>query len=220
MSEREILSPLTASQLEQAALAVKTYQNQRSAHADMWLAERGLSEAAVDGFRLGEVAEPLPGHEKYRGMLAIPYLLHDGTAVTMRFRCMQEHNHREHSHGKYLSMFGDPGRVFNIGAVMSAGDEIHVTEGEFDTVILTECGLDAVGLPGATTWAPYMRRLFAGFSKVWVWADPDEAGAEMAGRLAKALPASRQVRLTEGDVNDTYLSKGRDGLLELIGSDA
>src|SRR5690606_22396316 len=44
--------------------------------AEEYLASRGFQpgNTAVGKFRLGYVADPLPGHEMYRGMLAIPYL--------------------------------------------------------------------------------------------------------------------------------------------------
>src|SRR5690554_7306712 len=61
--------------------------------AEEYLASRGFQpdNTAVGKFRLGYVADPLPGHEMYRGVLAIPELRRapDGvwTVVTMRFRC-------------------------------------------------------------------------------------------------------------------------------------
>ena len=46
--------------------------------AEEYLASRGLGFPSIkeemDKFMLGYVAEPLPGHEQYQGMLAIPYL--------------------------------------------------------------------------------------------------------------------------------------------------
>jgi 5S rRNA maturation endonuclease (ribonuclease M5) len=51
---------------------------------------------------------------------------------------------------------------------------------------------------------------------VHVWGDPDQAGAELVNRICRALPAARGVRLTDGDVTETYLAGGADALLALI----
>lgn len=52
--------------------SVKYHEAVDDSPAAAYLERRGLAQAAK--FKLGYVAEPLPGHEMYRGMLAIPYL--------------------------------------------------------------------------------------------------------------------------------------------------
>ncbi|ONI83990.1 hypothetical protein ALI22I_34070 [Saccharothrix sp. ALI-22-I] len=148
--------------------------------------------------------------------MAIPYLDHNGKPLTVRFRCLAEHDHRAYFHGKYMTLKDDPPRMFNVGAVHRAADEIHVTEGELDAVVLTMLGLHAVAIPGAEMWMPRHRRMLAGFSRVWVWGDPDDAGAEFTNRVARSLRAAKGVRLTLGDVTDTYLKAGPSALLDLI----
>ena len=95
--------------------------------------------------------------------------------------------------------------MFNVRALHQARDEIHVCEGEFDAMILTSLGLHAVAVPGANAWQPHYRRMLAGFSRVWVWGDPDDAGAEFTNRICRALRSAKGVRLRHGDVTDTYL---------------
>ena len=61
--------------------------------------------------------------------------------------------------------------------------------------------------------------MLAGFSRVWVWGDPDDAGAEFTARVCRALRSAKGVRLRHGDVTDTYLAGGTDALLALIGKE-
>lgn len=180
------------------------------------LLARGLDRKTVDTFRVGVVAEPMPGHERYRGWLSIPYLDKDGKALSMRFRCMADHVHRDFGHGKYMSMFEEPSRVFNVRAIHEAGDTLHICEGEFDAMVLTMVGLPAIAIPGASAWSNHHRRMIAGFSKVYVWGDPDEAGAEFVQRVCRACRAARGVRLRDGDVTETFQAGGASALHALI----
>lgn len=196
--------------------AVARYEKAVSVDAARYLLGRGIEEATSRTFRLGVAADPAPGHEKFRGMLALPYLHHSGYPLTVRFRCIQDHNHREHGHGKYMGISGDTARMFNVGAVLRAGSEIHVTEGEFDAIILNQLGLPAVAIPGATGWRSHYRVLLAGFSRIWIWGDPDEAGAELVNAITRSLRQAKAVRLKEGDVTENYLAFGANHLHELV----
>ena len=168
--------------------------------------------------RLGVVLDPFPGHGKFHGFLAIPYLDQHGKPLTIRFRCIQEHDHRQAGHGKYMSTSHDPARVFNIRAIHDADEEIHITEGEIDALTLNAVGLPAIGIPGATGWRPHHRRMLAGFSRVWVWGDPDDAGAQFTQKVTASMKQAKGVRLPGTDVNDTYKASGFDpeSLLSLI----
>lgn len=217
MSEQEPLQPLSALQQEAVEEAVSSYQAAVTADAARYLHARGIDRATAATFRLGVVADPRPGHERFRGFLAIPYLDKNGQALTMRFRCLAEHNHRDFAHGKYMSLPHDPARVFNVGAIHRAGDTIEVTEGEFDSMILTKLGLYAIAIPGATGWRGHHRRMLAGFNRVRVWGDPDDAGADFTNAVMRSLPRSAQgMRLKGGDVTETYMAGGADAVLALI----
>ena len=218
MSEHEPLRPLSDSQREALEEATTSYQAALTADAARWLVARGISREAAVTFRLGVVADPHPGHGKFRGFLAIPYLDRDAKPLIIRFRCLEEHNHRALFHGKYMTLEGDTPRMFNVGAVHEAADEIHICEGELDAVILRMLGLYAVAIPGAKLWFARHRRMLAGFSRVWVWGDPDDAGAEFIAKVSRSLRTAKGVRLSPqiGDVTDTYLAGGRDALFDLF----
>ncbi|MGI5530130.1 toprim domain-containing protein [Streptomyces syringium] len=145
-------------------------------------------------------------------MLAIPYLGHTGQPLTVRFRCLAEHNHREHGHGKYNTVPEDSPRMYGVDSIHAAGDEIHLTEGELDRIILRKIGWHAVAVPGSEMWFGRHRRMLAGFSRVWVWADPDEAGAKLAAKVCRSLRSAKPVRLRLGDVTDAYLAGGAQAL--------
>ncbi|WP_280837795.1 toprim domain-containing protein [Micromonospora sp. A200] len=204
------MRPLSASQRETLEEATRAYQDQLTVAAVQHLQGRGLGKAEADTFRLGVVVDPYPGHSKYRGMVAIPYLDRDGRPLSIRFRCLEEHNHRDFFHGKYNTVKDEPARCYNIGAIHRAGDEIHVTEGEFDAIVLNKIGLPAVAFPGANNFKPRHRRMLAGFSRIWVWGDPDDAGAEFTNRICRSLRQAKGVRLTEGDVTETYMAAGQN----------
>lgn len=194
------------------------YERDRTSEAAEYLLDRGLTPETINTFRLGVAANPAPEHRANIGKLSIPYLSAGGHPVSVRFRCIEEHDHRANGHGKYATVSGDPGRLFNVRAIPTAQYEIHLAEGEFDTIMLEQAGLPAVGIPGANNIKPHFYRLLAGFRRVWVWADPDDAGGEMARTITKRLKRAKTVPLKAGDVTETYLAHGAGGLHELINS--
>ncbi|MCZ4086231.1 MULTISPECIES: toprim domain-containing protein [Streptomyces] len=162
---------------------------------------------------------PFPGHEKYRGMLSIPYLDRNDAPLTIRFRCLQDHDHRTFGHGKYNTIKDDPPRMYGVGSVHKADSVIEVTEGELDRIILEKLGLHAVAIPGASIWQGRHRRMLAGFNRVRIWGDPDDAGAEFTARICRALRSAKGMRLRAGDVTETYVQEGAEALLGLIKED-
>jgi DNA primase len=209
------MQPTSSSQREALELAVAGYETALLGAAG-YLASRGLTEATARTFRLGVVDQPAPGHQRYAGMLAIPYLHHSGYPLTVRFRCMVDHEHRDFYHGKYNSLFEDTPRVFNVGTIKRAHSELHITEGEFDAMVLEQIGLNAVAIPGAALWANHHRVLMLGFSRVWVWGDDDEAGAMFVNKIQHSLRQAVGVTVRGGDVNSLYLTGGEQALLDLI----
>ena len=210
------MQPLSPSQRETMELAVATYQGDVTTEAVRYLLGRGITEETADTFRLGSVGNPVPGHERFRGMLAIPYLNRDGEPLSLRFRCIEDHNHRDYYHGKYMSITDEPSRTFNVGAIHKATSEVHVCEGEFDAIILNQIGLPAIAIPGVQAWSGHHRRMLAGFSRTWLWADPDEAGADFTNKVTRSLRSAKSVRLKHGDVSDTFKKLGAQAIYNLI----
>lgn len=218
MPEHETLRPLSDSQMELLEEATASYQAAVTPAVARYLHERGIGREEAVTNRLGVVRNPFPGHGKFQDFLAIPYLDKDGRPLTIRFRCLlsDQHNCRDLYHGKYMTVADDIPRMYGIGSVFEADDEIHVTEGELDRIILRKLGLPTVGVPGAKMWANRHRRMLAGFSRVYVWADPDDAGAELAAKITRALRSAKPVRLQQ-DVTDTYKAGGKEAIFAALG---
>jgi DNA primase len=193
--------------------AVCKYEAGMTVEAAQYLLGRGLTQETVRTHRLGVVADPMPGHESFRGMIAIPFLMR-GKPVGIRFRNLGEG-------AKYLQPSGSRIGVYNVDAIHDAAHVLHITEGEFDAMILQQAGLPAVGFPGASTFRGHHGRMLAGFNRLWVWGDPDAAGAEFIQKITNRLPRSaRGVKLRIGDVTDTFLAGGVKLLYDLVDGEA
>lgn len=209
------------SQRKSLRLAAESYHRSLpGSPAAEHLESRGLAWPSIlveehARFKLGYVAEPLPGHEQYEGFLAIPYLRwsHEfgWSVVSIRFRRL------DGGKPKYLSTPGDRPRLYNASALLKAGAKIAITEGEMDAIASEACGIPAVGVPGATAWQPHFREPFLGYKDVFVFADGDDAGMQFAGTVAKSLPNAKVLPMPKGhDVNSTMLEYGKQAIIDRI----
>lgn len=181
--------------------------------AEEYLASRGVLSATQ--FGLGFVADPLPGHEMYRGCLSIPYMRwsqwRGWSVAALRYRRLDGGN------PKYLSMPGEKNRIFNTVALTNYSKDMAICEGEIDTITANLAGVPAVGLGGAQTWRPHFRELFLGYRNVNILADGDDAGMDFAKQVAKTLPNARIIPMPDGqDVNSLVMTQGKSALLERI----
>jgi len=192
--------------------ATEQYHSQ-VAHAGPYLASRGISAGTASTFRLGYVEAPMIGHEQYVGRLVIPYLTPTGV-VDVRFRAISDD-----SGPKYLSRPGAEATLFNVPAFQEDTDVIVVCEGELDTIITHgECGIPAVGVPGAANWRDWWHRAFHDYRRVVVLADGDSAGREMGKRIAQLIDVATVVVMPDGmDCNAVFLQEGPDGIKRRVG---
>jgi DNA primase len=203
---------LSKSQRELLARATENYA-QNIAEILPYLGSRGITEETARTFRLGFVGSPEVGHEPYVGKLSIPYITPAG-AIDIRFRSLGI----DTAGPKYLSRPGASTHIYNINALNRDDDALIVCEGELDTVVATQAGFTAVGLPGANNWKPFYSRVLADWDKVILLCDGDNAGREMAKNLSRELDNVFPVFMPEGqDVNDVYLQEGADGLRKRVG---
>jgi DNA primase len=204
------MAGLSSSQRELLEKATTTYEGNLE-QVLPYLTGRGITEQTALTFRLGFVSEPEVGHEPYIGKLAIPYITPTGV-VDIRFRSLGGDG------PKYLSRPGANTHIYNITALNSDGDTLVVCEGELDTVIATQAGFKAVGLPGANNWKPFYSRVLADWNKVLLFCDGDNAGREMAKGISRELENVFSIFMPEGlDVNDVYLAEGAEGLRKRAG---
>jgi len=202
---------LSKSQKELLEKATESYA-QNLQEIVPYLQSRGITEQTATMFRLGFVREPEMGHEPYVGKLAIPYLTPTGV-IDIRFRSLNSD-----SGPKYMSRPGATTHIYNITALSNDSEILAICEGELDTVVATQAGFSAVGLPGANNWKSFYNRVLADWSKVILLCDGDNAGREMAKHLSRELDNVFPVFMPEGqDVNDVYLAEGADGLRKRAG---
>ena len=179
------------------------YNKNLSEEVIQHLSSRGITRALADEFLLGTC------DDIHEGWMAIPYLRPNGV-VWFNYRRMDD--------GKPKYMASGSKHIYNTAAfdIADSSGEIAISEGELDALIATRlCDVPTVGIPGNTQWTGnrHWRELFAGYQRVWILADPDEAGMLMAAGILEVLPAARLVKLPY-DVNDTYLKTG--GIKEFL----
>ncbi|MCA4761920.1 toprim domain-containing protein [Mycobacterium avium subsp. hominissuis] len=186
-----------------------------------YLETRGLTSPSireqVAKFRLGYVVDPLPGHEIYKGMLAIPYLRwsqeHGWAVVSIRYRRIAD----SEGGGKYLTQAGDRPRLYNTLALLKNTSKIAITEGEIDAITAQVCGIPTVGVPGSQAWRDHFREPFLGYRDVFILADGDEAGLQFAHNVAKTLFNAKVIPMPTGhDVNSLVIEQGKQALLSRL----
>ncbi|WP_335986601.1 hypothetical protein [Glycomyces sp. MUSA5-2] len=156
---------------------------------------RGITDPVLIGrLGLGFVGKPSPGHERFRGMLSIPYLRYDAmgsTVATIRFACATDGCAHEH-HDQTTSLPGHEPRLYNTRDLYARVDELCICLGEWDTITALARGLHAVGVQDAEGWRPYMARAFRGYKKVMLFTRAEDRGRSMrwANEVAAQIPTA------------------------------
>lgn len=200
-SQKELLEEVTAQ--AQADLS-------ESQRVSEYLAARGLSRRACDDFRLGAVVNPLPGYERFEGMLCIPNMCGaaDNHVVGVKFRDLSPDAKK-----KYDQPSGQEARLFNLRDIKKAqrGGVVYVTEGEIDAITIGSLGYPVVGLPGASSFegkgTRHRYRIFDGLTVI-LCKDSDPAGEKLAGLLATNMD---QIEIRDpgakfNDVNNLWVN--------------
>jgi DNA primase len=157
------------------------------------------------------VVDPLPGHEAYKGRLAIPYITPSGV-VDIRFRSM----HGEDP--KYMGLIGAKTTIFNTQACFVADKYICVTEGEFDCILMSNKTMHpTIGIPGASNYKSHYTRILDDYDTVIVLADGDAAGQEFGKKIARELSNVNIIAMPDNeDVNSVITKTGVDWINERI----
>lgn len=177
-----------------------------------YLTARGLDAAAADRFRLGYVEPNEEDPKRYWHRLAIPYITPAGI-VQIRYRCILPHHEKgqdDRGCPKYLGDSGAETTLYNAQTTIDATRIIFLTEGEMDAIAVESiAGYPAVGIPGANAWGkhPHWPRCFVGIEQVILPADGDEAGAKLAGAVARSLPEVKIIELPPGDDANAVLAR-------------
>ena len=201
---------LSSSQRQFLLQATQRYSGKIELAAE-YLSNRSLSVEEASIFHLGVVEDPLPGHEPYKGRLAIPYITPSGV-VDIRFRAL----HNEDP--KYMGLVGAKTTMFNTQACFVAHKYICVTEGEFDCILMSvKTTHPTVGIPGANNWKPHYVKILDDFDIVIVLADGDAAGLEFGKKISRELSNVNIISMPEGeDVNSMITKVGSEWIDERI----
>jgi DNA primase len=206
----EIIVRLSSSQRQFLLQATQRYAGKIEL-AQEYLSSRSLSVEEANIFHLGVVEDPLPGHEAYKGRLAIPYITPSGV-VDIRFRGI----HNEDP--KYMGLVGAKTTMFNTQACFVADKYICVTEGEFDCIMMSVKTMHpTIGIPGANNWKSHYAKILDDFEIVIVLADGDAAGLEFGKKISRELGNVNIISMPEGeDVNSIITKRGSEWIDERI----
>lgn len=194
-----------------------------------YLVKRNLltpeNQEALSLFRIGYVDDPLPGHEWYKGWLAIPYIRkgpEKGWSVaTIKFRCIKDHVCEQvHPNlGKYMAHGGASTHIFNTLDLQNSDDEIAICEGELDAISAHLCGIPAIGVPGVKNWKDHYFRLLKGRKRIWMFADGDSYGQGLAKTISDKMGDKvKVIQMPDGeDVNSMVGKYGKSALLKGMG---
>lgn len=186
--------------------------------AARYLEDRGIDLESAAGVGLGVVRNPEALHADYEGRLAIPYLT-DAGPVQMAFRCIEDHDCKTVPyHVKLLRPKGWPNRLYGVQSARQADDWIAVTEGEIDAITLQMIGIPAVGVPGSEVFKEHWPNVFEDFSKVYIFADGDDAGDKMISMWRDRIEtAIISVKMPDKeDVNSMFVKRGAEYLISRI----
>ena len=197
------------------AAATESYRDQfADSPAVKFLQDRGIPDDVAEKFRLGYVGEPVDGHDRFVGRLAIPYLTPSGVSC-IRFRSLEKDPERKFDQEK-----GVRTALYNVQDLHRSDPWIAVCEGEPDTWVTSGIvGVPAVGIPGVDHWntnAAIWSKLLQDYDTVFVLTDPDESGQKIVSDICNRVENPRLIDLP-ADVNDTVNELGADWLLEQMG---
>lgn len=215
-----MLDSLTPSPQQLASLetATATYQTDLDTAAASYLTGRGIGKQAATVARLGVCVHPAPGHERFTGMLSIPYIAANGNVVAIKFRALDPERKPKYDGPSQRS------RLFNSRACAIGGTVIAVCEGELDAVkVQQDLGIPAVSTPG-TTWFPHWARCFGDYDRVIVFADHDakedgsDPGLKHARKVVAEVPNAELVSPPAGsDVSEWLNQSGAEAVRKAAG---
>ena len=128
---------------------------------------------------------------------------------------------------KMTSITGSKPYLFNSKNIEPGGDELILCEGEFDCMVIWQCGFKNVVSVGAganslKTLLEQAKEFLDSFSYLIVVSDNDEAGANMDKLLVEQY--GEKVKLidkrlyTRKDINEEYVVNGANSVLKIIES--
>lgn len=238
--------PLVRRKVLEAATELAAEMLEGNARILEYLRDRGLSMQTIIDYKIGYVGKSwslcsglsdftvadqtaagvrtAAGRDFFRDRITIPYLSR-GSVVQLRAKDPE---------GKYFTPSGDNVRLFNSDS-MSGADDVIITEGEFDCLILQQTlqlSKDAktratavVGIPGAGSLPAGFDKMFSEAKRVYVALDPDDVGKKASIKIKDLLGSKARIVELPSDLPKcdwseflTKRGKGLSDVMELIGT--
>lgn len=112
----------------------------------------------------------------------IPYFDTDNKLIATRFR------HNPDSKQRFTWEKGSKTNLYGLWKLAGFTDEyIVLVEGESDTHTLWHYGVQAIGVPGATTFKTSYKDILKKFKKIYAHSEEDEAGRKFVNSIANVL---------------------------------
>ncbi len=145
----------------------------------------------------------------YYNKIIIPYIK-NGKPIYLRCHHLPDDNKNI---PKYMGLKGlTARRIFNVDVLknMKKADKLYLCEGEFDTMIADQAGLNAIGFPGVTN-IPFneLKKLDIGQYKLYLAFDNDDAGDKAANLFVNELGIEcKRIKLNNTkDLTEDYNGK-------------
>lgn len=172
---------------------------------------RGITEETIKKFNLGT----------YEGQIAFPYYKYE-TVIGYKTRLPL----KDPGKPKMKSITGSKPYLYNIQNVEES-EELIICEGEFDCMIIDQCGYNNVVSVGAganslPTLLEQAKDYLSKFEILIIVSDNDEAGSNMDAVFVKEF--SDKAKLIDKklydkmDINEEYVIHGKDKIVEIIES--
>ena len=117
--------------------------------------------------------------------ITIPYRFQN-SVVQIRGRVLDA------TKNKYRTPPGQQAILYNIDSMLET-NEVILTEGEFDAIILHELGYNAIAVPGTQSFKEEWAKYFTEMKRVFICFDTDEPGQDGAARLAAFLGSKARI---------------------------
>lgn len=173
---------------------------------------RGITDETITRFNLGT----------YEGHIAFPYYRYEaivGYKIRKPFK--------NPGNPKMRSITGSKPFLYNIQNIDIENSELIICEGEFDAMVIDQCGYQNVVSVGAganslKTLIEQSKEILDKFQILIIVSDNDEAGSNMDkffieefGNKAKLIDKKLYQR---NDINEEYIINGKERIIELIES--
>lgn len=177
-----------------------------------YIKTRGIREETIKEFNLGT----------YKGLIAFPYYRYENIVGYKTRKPL-----KNPGKPKMLNITGSKPYLFNAQNIDMDNLELIICEGEFDCMVISQCGFKNVVSVGAganslTSMIEQAKDFLDKFQALIIVSDNDAAGQEMDKKMVEAFGNKAKLidkKLYElKDINEEYYKNGQQKVVEIIES--